>query len=88
MAIPAHKIRNGVLQVTIWRNTTDNGKVWYSVNTSRSYKAGDDGWRQSDSLNTDDLLPMAKLLDQAHTWITRQAKPRKGEEVVADDTAA
>jgi hypothetical protein len=80
MSKPAHKIRIGVLQATIWRNTGDNGP-WYSVVPSRSYKQGDETWKETDSLGADDLLPMAKLLDQAHTWIVSQqqadAKARK-----------
>ena len=55
MSKPAHKIRNGVLQVTIWRNSGDKGS-WYSVIPSRSYKQGDDSWKETDSLNFDDLL--------------------------------
>jgi hypothetical protein len=71
MTSPAHKIRIGNLTATIWRNTGDNG-TWYSVQPKRSYKTGDDEWRETDALGVDDLLPMAKLLDQAHTWITDQ----------------
>ncbi len=71
MSTPAHKIRIGVLQVTIWRNTSDKG-TWYSVVPTRSYKQGDDTWKETDSLNSDDLLPMAKLLDLAHTWVMHQ----------------
>lgn len=80
MSQPAHKIRHGVLQVTIWRNSSEKG-AWYSVIPSRSYKRGDDAWKETDSLTFDDLLTMAKLLDQAHSWIaaTQQAdaKARK-----------
>jgi hypothetical protein len=80
MSKPAHKIRHGVLQVTIWRNSSEKG-TWYSVNPSRGYKQGDDIWKETDSLGFDDLLSMAKLLDQAHTWIMHQqqadAKGRK-----------
>jgi hypothetical protein len=80
MSHPAHKIRRGVLQVTIWRNTGQSG-TWYSVIPSRGYKAGEDAWKETDSLNADDLLPMAKLLDLADTWIIHQqaadAKARK-----------
>jgi hypothetical protein len=83
---PAHKIRIGVLQVTIWRNTSEKG-AWYSVNPTRSYKQGDDTWRETDSLGFDDLLTMAKLLDQAHSWITQQmqadAKARKAAQQAA-----
>ncbi len=70
---PAHKIRNGVLQVTIWRNIGENG-TWYSVVPTRSYKTGDDIWKETDSLSFDDLLTMAKLLDEAHSWIAAQMK--------------
>ena len=80
MSQPAHKIRIGVLQVTIWRNHSEKGN-WYSVIPSRSYKQGDDAWKETDSLGREDLLPMAKLLDLADTWIMHQqqadAKGRK-----------
>lgn len=79
MSQPAHKIRSGVLQVTIWRNHGERGN-WYSVIPSRSYKQ-EDAWKETDSLGFDDLLTMAKLFDLAHSWIMHQqqadAKGRK-----------
>jgi hypothetical protein len=81
MSQPAHKIRFGVLSVTIWKNTSDKGNTWYSVNPSRGYKSGDDAWKETDSLGSDDLLAMAELLRQAFVWIAKQqqadAKARK-----------
>lgn len=72
---PAHKITMGNLRATIWRNSNpDKGTTWYSVTPSRGYKGDDDVWRDTDSLGFDDLLGMAKLLDQAHTWIANQMK--------------
>ena len=86
MSQPAHKVRIGALQVTIWRNQSEKGN-WYSVIPSRSYKKGDDQWKETDSLNFDDLLPMAKLFDLAHSWILNQqqadAKARKESEKAA-----
>jgi hypothetical protein len=83
MTTPAHKIRIGNLQAVIWRNSSDKGS-WYSVQCSRSYKAEDDAWRETDSLGFDDLLPMAKLLDQAHSWIMIQsAADRKAKKEAA-----
>ena len=77
---PAHKIRRGVLQVTIWRNTGEKG-TWYSVIPAGATKPGDETWKETDSLDLDDLLPMAKLFDLADTWIMHQqaadAKARK-----------
>ena len=86
MSKPAHKIRIGVLQVTIWRNQSEKGN-WYSVIPTRSYKQGDATWKETDSLGFDDLLTMAKLFDLAHTWIMHQqqadAKVRKESELAA-----
>ena len=79
MSSPAHKIRISNLSVTIWRNTSDKG-VWYSVNPSRSYKKGDETWKETDSLGFDDLLTMAKLFDLAHTWIMHQHQAEKWQE--------
>ena len=80
---PAHKIRISNLSVTIWRNSSDKG-TWYSVNPSRSYKQGDETWKETDSLGFDDLLTMAELLRQAFAWIARQmqadSKARKARE--------
>jgi hypothetical protein len=73
MSQPAHKLRDGALQVTIWRNSGEKGN-WYSVIPSRSYKKGDDAWKETDSLGFDDLLAMAKLLNQAHSWIAEAKK--------------
>ena len=86
MSQPAHKIRSGVLQVTIWRNSGDKGN-WYSVTHSRSYKDGDGVWKETDTLNFDALLPMGKLFDLAHTWVMHQQqadqKARKESEQAA-----
>ena len=77
---------SGVLRVTIWRNTGDKG-TWYSVVPARSYRNGDETWKETDSLGFDDLLTMAKLFDLAHTWIMYQqqadARARKESEQAA-----
>ena len=77
MSNPAFKIRIGSLQATIWRNLAERGN-WYSVKLTRGYKV-EDSWRETDNLGSDDLLPAAKLLDMAHTWILHQLEAdRKG----------
>lgn len=72
MSSPAHKLRDGCLSVVIWRNTSTEGKTYYTVNCQRSYRQGDDTWKETDSLNADDLLPMAELLREAKRWIRMQ----------------
>ncbi len=92
MSQPAHRFRDGVLQVVIWRNPGEKGN-WYSVIPTRSYKKGDD-WKETDSLRFDDLLSMAKLLNLAHSWIVdakrADAKARKAsaqEETISQESA-
>ena len=74
MSQPAHKLRDGCLQVVIWRNTSTNGQTYYTANPVRSYKQGDDTWKETDSLNADDLLAMAELLREAYAWIKIQKR--------------
>ncbi|HEY7328645.1 MAG TPA: hypothetical protein VH592_13455 [Gemmataceae bacterium] len=64
---PVHKIRNRNLTVTIWSNASANGP-FFTLSARRSYKQSEQ-WKESDSFDEDDLLPLAKLLDQAHTWM-------------------
>ena len=80
MTTPAIKFRDGTLQVTIWRNSGEKGN-WYSVTPTRSYRQGDETWKETDSLGQDDMLAMAELLREAYAWIRMQkradAKARK-----------
>ena len=83
---PAHRIRIGNLQATIWRNLAERGS-WYSVTLKRSFKT-DEGFRETENLGFDDLLPARKLLDQAHTYIQNQlAADAKGRRQADNVTA-
>jgi hypothetical protein len=64
---PRAKCRDGALSVTVWKNAGEKG-AFYSVTPRRSYKK-DDQWKETDLFGSDDLLPLAKLLDEAHSWI-------------------
>jgi hypothetical protein len=74
MSTPAHKLRYGCLQVVIWRNTSTDGRTYYSATPQRSFRNGDDPWRENDSLNESDLLAMAEPLREAYTWIRMQKR--------------
>jgi hypothetical protein len=43
------------------------------VTFARLYKDGDD-WKQTESFGRDDLPLVAKVADQAHTWIYEHGK--------------
>jgi hypothetical protein len=67
---PAHEVRYGHVKAVIWRNETPNGHM-YNVTVARLFKDGDE-WKASSSFGHDDLLVLAKALNDAHTWIQLQ----------------
>ena len=72
---PVQTIRYGSVRAAIWRNIVDNGNAsrpLYCVTFSRSYRDGENNWKESSSFGADDLLLLAKAADEAHTWIARQ----------------
>jgi len=75
---PANELRLGRLKAVIWSNDTENGER-YNVQFKRIYRIDeaergkkDNGWRESDSFGREDILLLAKLADQAHTWMYEQ----------------
>ena len=64
---PVHEIRLGAVKAAIWENESSVG-VRHNVTVSRLYKEGEE-WRNKDSFGRDDLPLVAKVVDQAHSWI-------------------
>jgi hypothetical protein len=67
---PIHKVRLGVIIAAVWRNKTETGDH-YNVKLSRIYK-DENTWKSTNSFGCDDLLLVAKVADQAHSWIYKQ----------------
>jgi hypothetical protein len=67
---PVAKLRQGLLNASIWERTTENG-AFYSVTFERRYRDAKGEWHSTHSYDTSDLLSLAKLADQAHTEIAR-----------------
>ena len=67
---PAHELRLGLIKASIWENQTKQG-ISYVVTVIRLFKNGTE-WKESTRFYRDDLLVVAKLLDQAHSWIFRK----------------
>ncbi len=68
---PVHDVRIGAVKATIWENETTSG-TRHNVTLSRLYKDGEE-WKQTESFGRDDLLLVAKVVDQAHSWIFENA---------------
>jgi hypothetical protein len=69
---PIHEVRLGHIKAAVWRNETEVG-VRYNVTFSRLYKDGDN-WQSTESFGRDDLLLLAKVADQTHSWICAQTQ--------------
>ena len=67
---PVHEVRMGRIKAAIWANETDNG-TRHNVTVTRLYK-DEDQWKDSSSFGRDDLPLVAKVVDQAHSWIFAQ----------------
>lgn len=83
---PVHNVRYGAIKAAVWRNVVDNGNAsrpMYNVTFSRSYKDGEDNWRDSQSFGYDDLLVVAKAANDCHSWIAGQLA-RDAQEAKAD----
>jgi hypothetical protein len=81
---PAHEVTDGPLKVAIWKNDGEHGPR-YSYTLRRRYKVkGTDEWKDTDSYNEDDALPIAELFREAYDWVKAQrradAKARREKE--------
>lgn len=72
---PVHQVRFGNVKAAVWSNEAEHGRM-FTVTVSRSYTtksdAGKEEWHESASFGRDDLLVLAKALDECHTWIHAQ----------------
>lgn len=75
-ARPAHEVRIGLVRGAVWANRGENG-VRYHVTFDRRYRHGEE-WKTATSFCRDDLLTLAKVANEAHSWITQQKGSRGG----------
>jgi hypothetical protein len=73
---PVFEARYRGLRVSVWRKESDKGP-WFNVILSRSYLDESGSWQNANSFGARDLLEVAKLCNEAHTWIYHElAKER------------
>ena len=75
---PVHRIRIGSISAAIFENRTEEGASFYNAQFQRGYRTAD-GWRNTRSFGRDDLLALAKLADQTHSWIQEQIQSRNND---------
>ncbi|MGC4074913.1 MAG: hypothetical protein QM760_20925 [Nibricoccus sp.] len=65
---PVKTFRLGRIKAAVWENETDETK-FYNVTFARTYLDDAKQYHDTDSFGRDDLPLVAKLADQAHTFI-------------------
>ena len=65
---PVAKVRIGLITGSIWQRVSQEG-TFYAVSFERRYRDKEGHWQTSHSFDTEDLLALAKLADQAHSRI-------------------
>lgn len=83
---PVNVIRFGLIKACIWKNQTGSGDR-YTITVVRLYKNGDI-WKESTRFGRDDLLLVAKVCDQAHTWIYQQTAAESADRQTVAQPAA
>ncbi|MEQ8694294.1 MAG: hypothetical protein RIC85_03080 [Gammaproteobacteria bacterium] len=76
---PVMKLRDGLLEVAVWENTTNDGKSFHSFEHSRSYKDGEE-WKKTTSLSGDDPLKVGLLYTQAYSKARELRQSQKQEQ--------
>lgn len=66
---PVHEVRYGLIKASVWENQTKFG-TRYSVSVCRLFKNGEQ-WKESTRFGVNDLLTLAKVVDEVHTWLCR-----------------
>ncbi len=66
--LPVQTFRLGRIKAAVWENEADQ-KKFYNVTFARTYVDDAKNFHDTDSFGRDDLPLVAKLADQAHTFI-------------------
>jgi len=65
---PVKTLRLGRIKAAVWENGADQ-RAFFNVTFARTYMDEEKKFHDADSFGRDDLLLLAKLADQAHTFI-------------------
>ncbi|MEO6569022.1 MAG: hypothetical protein ABIO94_09700 [Opitutaceae bacterium] len=76
---PVTTFRLGRIKAAVWENPSEQ-KMFYNVTFSRSYVDEEKRFHDANSFGRDDLPLVAKLADEAHTFIFKRLAAKKTEE--------
>jgi hypothetical protein len=62
---PVYKQKSHGVEVAVWKRTSEDGKAFYSVSASRSYRDGEGKWKTSNSFNLEGRDILMEYLGRA-----------------------
>ena len=77
--LPVKTFRLGRIKAAVWENEADQ-KKFYNVTFARTYRDDQNKFHDSDSFGRDDLLVVAKIANEAHTFIHEQLAKAKSDD--------
>ncbi|MEO6750804.1 MAG: hypothetical protein ABIZ04_02590 [Opitutus sp.] len=77
--LPVKTFRLGRIKAAVWENEADQ-KKFFNVTFARTYMDEARNFHDTDSYGRDDLPLVAKLADQAHTFIFERLSGLKAEQ--------
>ena len=77
--LPLKTLRLGRIKATVWENEADQ-KKFFNVTFARTYLDDAKNFHDTDSFGRDDLPLVAKLADQAHSFIFERIAELKTEQ--------
>lgn len=77
--LPVKTFRLGRIKAAVWENEADQ-KKFFNVTFARTYMDDAKNYHDTDSYGRDDLPLLAKLADQAHTFIFERLAGLKAEQ--------
>jgi hypothetical protein len=78
-ARPVKTFKQAGVEVSVWRNTTDQGADLYNATIRKSYKDEKSGeWKESSSFSPTDLAVVSQLSSQAFQAITELKAQNRG----------
>ena len=65
---PAKKVRIGRVACSLWENSSNEGRRYYTASFQKIYRSGDN-WRRTGSFSSSDLLALSRVALLAHDEI-------------------
>lgn len=70
---PVHEIRMGGVKASIWQNETRSGGCFFAASFHTLYRDTEGVWKRSSSFGREDLLLLAKVANEVHSYMLLQS---------------